>query len=98
MVNKMSLVKVDTYRGLKKIDVELGVIENNDGEMVKFSKVERQDIGGQMYFLYVTGEGTAVALTQAGHRKAHEISEEQKQENLNQLLVDNIMSEGFGDY
>ena len=93
------LKSVSTYRGIKKIDTELKVVENNDGEMVGYIEVKPYPINGVPHFAYVhVGGKSATALTAEGHRKANEISEDQKAINLKEQRVASLMSEGYGDY
>ena len=89
---------VNTLRGLKNIDVSAKKVENNEGDMVGYTDIVMRQIEGEQYFLYVTSSNTATALTLDGHRKANEISEEQKGKNLKQQAVAYVMSEGRGDY
>ena len=89
---------VETLRGQKKIDIENKLVENAEGEMVSYTEVVMRTINNKPHFLYVTSKTHATALTLAGHRKAKEISEEQKQANLKSQAVKRVMSEGYGDY
>ena len=96
--NKM-LKSVNTYRGMKKIDTELKLVENNNGEMVSYIEVKPYPVDGVPHFAYIhSGGKSATVLTTDGHRKANEISDEQKAINLKEQRVASVMSEGYGDY
>ena len=88
---------VNTYRGIRKIDLENKLIEINGGEMVSYSSIEMKNIEGANYFIHMIGENAGVAVTQESYKELTAISEEQKQENLREQAIANLNSEGYGE-
>ena len=96
MVNSNTVKIVETYRGLRKVDVTNKLVENNEGEMVTFTNVIMRAIDGVQHAMYVHANGgTATALTLSGHKKANELSSEQKAKNSTRQRVQQLNNEQY---
>ncbi|HIF9321683.1 TPA: hypothetical protein ACX6QP_002180 [Photobacterium damselae] len=92
----MTVKTVETYRGMRKIDIKNKQVENNDGEMVTFTKVVMRAVDGKQYAMYIHEDGkSATALTLSAHKYANELSDAQKSNNLIKQRVDSLNHEQY---
>lgn len=92
----MTVKTVDTYRGLRKIDIANKLVENNSGEMVAFVRVEMRAVDGEQYAMYIHSNGkSATALTLSAHKEANSLSSAQKAKNLVKQRVEMLNNEQF---
>ena len=92
------MTTVETQNGTRKIDIKNKTIAMADGSMVPYIKVGIMPIDGVTYMAYYVNAKAGVPVCLDSHRKLHEISDAQKESNLRDQAVANVMSEGHGDY
>ena len=97
----MTTVKCETLKGDRNVDVENKLVELADGTMTSYTHITPKFDTSEVTYAYMVTANAGVRLTQAGHKKANnikEMTEEQKQTNLREQAIANVMSEGTGEY